>query len=88
MAIDDFGTWFEKAKVVYGKAEEMEPLKAIFKECWDNVGELRDVEEAEGKLAGLRRMVGDIQEAIEDAKWTLDNASDACGDAMKEMEDE
>ena len=88
MAIDDFGTWFEKAKAVYGKGKEMEPLKAVFKECWDNVMELRDVEEAEGKLANMRRMLDNIQDAIEDAKWTLDNASDACGDAMKEMEEE
>lgn len=88
MAIDDFGTWFEKAKAIYGKGAEMEPLKPIFKECWDNVTELRDVEEAEEKLDNLRRMIDNIQDAIESARCELSDASYECDDCMKEIDGE
>lgn len=88
MAIDDFGTWFERAKAVYGKGAEMEPLRAVFKECWDNVEELRSVREAEEKLAGLRRMIDSIQDAIESARCELSDASDECDTCIKGIDGE
>ena len=88
MAIDDFGAWFEKAKVVSGKGREMEALKPLFKECWDNVEEFHGVREAEGKLADLRRMIDNIQDAIESARCELSDASDECDTCIKGIEGE
>ena len=86
MAIDDFGTWFEKAKVFSGKEKEMEELKSLFQNCWDNVYEAFFFFVAKIKLDKLTDALESVQSKLEDISYDLNSASDYLSDAISEAD--
>lgn len=86
MAIDDFGTWFEKAKAFSGKAKEMEELKSLFQNCWDNVYEALSIEKTKIRLDQLTDALDSLQSKLEEISYDLNSANEYLSDAMSEVD--
>lgn len=54
MYIENFDTWFESKKVITGKSEEMNNLKDIFFDCYDNFFNLKN-DELEDRINELEQ---------------------------------
>ena len=75
MYIEDFNTWFESKKVITGKSEEMNNLKDIFFDCYDNFFNLKN-DELEDRISELENAVYNLEGDNEKLADERDNLSD------------
>lgn len=75
MHIDNFGVWFNLNKVTSGKSEEMESLKKLFEDCWENSfqSSLENFNEDElnEEIENLENEIDELEDAIENLKGTI-----------------
>lgn len=75
MYIENFDTWFELKKVITGKSEEMNNLKDIFFDCYDNFINLKN-DELEDRISELEDDVYNLEGDNEELADERDNLSD------------
>lgn len=75
MYIEDFNTWFESKKVITGKSEEMNNLKDIFFDCYNNFINLKN-DELEDRISELEDDVYNLEGDNEELADERDNLSD------------
>ena len=75
MYIEDFDTWFESKKIITGKSEEMNNLKDIFFDCYDNFINLKN-DELEDKISELENTVYNLEGDNGELADEIDNFSD------------
>ena len=78
MNIDDFETWFGVNKVISGKEREMEELKELFQECWNNV---KESEESSYEIELLEDDVCDLQDKVEKLDGAIADIKDIVSEA-------
>ena len=74
MYIENFDTWFESKKVITGKSKEMNNLKDIFFDCYDNFINLKN-DELEDRISELENAVYNLEgdnEKLEDERDDLE----------------
>lgn len=75
MYIENFDTWFESKKVITGKSEEMNSLKDIFFDCYDNFFNFKN-DELEDRISELENAVYNLEGDNEKLEDERDNLSD------------
>lgn len=75
MNIENFDTWFESKKVITGKSDEMNNLKDIFFDCYDNFFNLKK-DELEDRISELENAVYNLEGDNEKLENERDNFSD------------
>lgn len=75
MRVENFDTWFESKKVITGKSEEMNNLKDIFFDCYDNFFNLKN-DELEDRISELEDDVYNLEEDNEELADERDNLGD------------
>ena len=75
MYIENFDTWFESKKVITGKSKEMNNLKDIFFDCYDNFINLKN-DELEDKISELENTVYNLEGDNGELADEIDNFSD------------
>lgn len=75
MRVENFDTWFESKKVITGKSEEMNNLKDIFFDCYDNFFNLKN-DELEDRISELEDDVYNLEEDNEELSDERDNLGD------------
>lgn len=75
MYIENFDTWFESKKIITGKSEEMNNLKDIFFDCYDNFFNLKN-DELEDRISELEDNVYNLEGDNEEFADERDNLSD------------
>ena len=74
MYIENFDTWFESKKAITGKSEEMNNLKDIFFDCYENFFNLKN-DELEDRISELENAVYNLEgdnEKLEDERDDLE----------------
>lgn len=75
MHIENFDTWFESKKIITGKSEEMNNLKDIFFDCYNNFFNLKN-DELEDRISELEDDIYNLEgdnEELEDERDDLED---------------